>query len=255
MKNPSIPQKLKREILRLRLVPPILSKKYYQLSLFANENGGFSYCMTSKWVAFTETTPRREIRQASLVDATKAVAVFRSIGEPLAVINKVEDLRVFVSLFGGHAVVESSLAKKYLSDLLKPSVFTYSFSNGFQSIDAVPKEKLDRAPTKTSRMKILNRDGRSCRICGSSPADNVHVQLELHHVIPFAYGGLTDEKNLITLCHACHAALDPKVDYSLFARIGIDMLSDRKDTVPYAKRIAKNLASNMGRLQTNEKSS
>lgn len=45
---------------------------------------------------------------------------------------------------------------------------------------------------------ILNRDNHRCRICGSEK------NLTVHHMIPVAVGGTSEDWNLITLCHTCH---------------------------------------------------
>lgn len=55
------------------------------------------------------------------------------------------------------------------------------------------------------RLRILERDNNQCRICG------IRVGLEVHHIegefadaLPEVYNDL---KNLITLCHHCHAGI------------------------------------------------
>ncbi len=59
------------------------------------------------------------------------------------------------------------------------------------------------------RLKILERDGFRCVLCGASPAhDPAHLprtRLEIDHITPFARGGRTEAANLRTLCHACNA--------------------------------------------------
>ena len=64
-------------------------------------------------------------------------------------------------------------------------------------------------------MRVLKRDEYRCRICGRKEADHVDVELHVHHVKPWAKGGLTVEDNLATLCHTCHKGLDPHEDISL----------------------------------------
>ena len=43
-----------------------------------------------------------------------------------------------------------------------------------------------------------------CELCGSPKA------LELHHIIPTAFGGPDVMENWIAICHGCHAKLTPK---------------------------------------------
>jgi len=40
--------------------------------------------------------------------------------------------------------------------------------------------------------------------------------LHVHHIRPWEKVGITDPKNLITLCHTCHTGLEPHDDHSLF---------------------------------------
>jgi hypothetical protein len=66
-------------------------------------------------------------------------------------------------------------------------------------------------------MRILQRDGYQCRVCGRSPNDHVDLELHVHHVRPWAVGGGTQDSNLITLCHTCHNGLDPHFEFSLYS--------------------------------------
>lgn len=50
---------------------------------------------------------------------------------------------------------------------------------------------------KTLRSKILARD-KSCFVCGTKQ------HLTVHHIKPRKHGGKTNERNLITMCGACH---------------------------------------------------
>lgn len=52
------------------------------------------------------------------------------------------------------------------------------------------------------RAAVLHRDKYTCQICGAK-----HTRLEVHHIIFRSKGGTDDEKNLITLCEDCHAAI------------------------------------------------
>ena len=45
---------------------------------------------------------------------------------------------------------------------------------------------------------IIVRDNMACRLCGSKE------NLTVHHMIPVAVGGTSEDWNLITLCHTCH---------------------------------------------------
>jgi len=51
----------------------------------------------------------------------------------------------------------------------------------------------------TFRGRVLDRDGNSCRNCGSS--DDLH----LHHIVPLSNGGNHIESNCVVLCSSCHS--------------------------------------------------
>lgn len=52
--------------------------------------------------------------------------------------------------------------------------------------------------TEHLRNKIFERDGHKCVKCGSTK------DLQLDHIVPFSKGGITEEKNLQTLCKPCN---------------------------------------------------
>lgn len=58
---------------------------------------------------------------------------------------------------------------------------------------AAESEKV--SPAKRDR--IIERDG-ECRRCGNSK------QLQVHHIVPIAFGGKSESENLVTLCEDCH---------------------------------------------------
>jgi len=58
--------------------------------------------------------------------------------------------------------------------------------------------------TKSMRFDVLKRDNFKCRACGSSPADDPGVKLQVDHIIPVSKGGETILGNLQTLCKDCN---------------------------------------------------
>lgn len=243
METPDIALKINKEIGRLikaRLLP---NHNYYCISLFADSDGKFQYQIMSRWVGFTQTKPQREIREASFVNAINIQNYFKSKGEPAFVINTKDDLKLFFLLTGGHGIIEEKLAKQFINSLLQPQIFSFTFDNGWISVDSIPKKSFNRVADPKLRMKILTRDGRKCMICGASPAKNEHVELHLHHIIPFGVGGITDEKNLITLCHTCHKGLQPEMDYSLFDLIGVQLFEKAllSESNSYKEKIQRNI--------------
>ena len=58
------------------------------------------------------------------------------------------------------------------------------------------------AVSKSTRYKILVRDGFKCRYCGSSPLDG--ARLHVDHIVPVSRGGSNDEGNLCAACSDCN---------------------------------------------------
>ena len=65
----------------------------------------------------------------------------------------------------------------------------------------VPEALRDVPTDESLRKEILQRDGYSCRRCGSK--DNVTV----HHRVWRRYGGKTTPSNLLAACEACHSLI------------------------------------------------
>lgn len=67
----------------------------------------------------------------------------------------------------------------------------------------------DRKIPDPIRVKALERDNFSCKLCGwnhknKNEADRYRTLLELHHIQHHAKGGKNELENLITLCNICH---------------------------------------------------
>ena len=60
-----------------------------------------------------------------------------------------------------------------------------------------------RTMSNEKRLFIEDAEGR-CQLCGRIR------DLELHHIIPLAYGGPDIKENWIMICRACHALLTPQ---------------------------------------------
>lgn len=61
---------------------------------------------------------------------------------------------------------------------------------------------MSRQLPKTIREVVRERDGELCRLCGSNS------RVEIHHKIPYIFGGTHDLENLITLCKSCHRCVE-----------------------------------------------
>ena len=67
-------------------------------------------------------------------------------------------------------------------------------------------------PTETRALVEL-RDGHKCKECGSDK------RLNIHHVIPEKYGGLTIPSNLVLLCRVCHSSKHIEYQAKYFTKI------------------------------------
>jgi HNH endonuclease len=92
---------------------------------------------------------------------------------------------------------------------------------GFSSTQHLPDAALRRAPSRKLRMRVLQRDGFRCVVCGRRPADHVDVELHVHHVLPWGQHGPTAEENLVTLCGTCHDGLNPHTEPRLRELAGL----------------------------------
>jgi hypothetical protein len=220
---------------------PLEQAEYYLISKFAEDDGKLYYHVDSHWVGFTKDPIQREIREASLVDPEATIGAFKKLGRPVLVINSIDDLTFFLFVVGGHAIIEGKLARKYLKSLLTPKAMVQTYDKGYVNVDSIPAEKFNYAPNPKLRMKILNRDKRRCKICGASPANNEHVELNLHHIHPHGKGGLTEEENLITICRTCHKGLNPHEDLSLYTSIGLRRVFEKELSELYIKSLTRNI--------------
>lgn len=139
-------------------------------------------------------------------------------------------------MFGGFGLVERRALPSYYSDPEEPhETARDSCGSGFRSLDLLPKSKIQHAPTKKLRMDVLKRDGARCLICGRSPINNPDVELHVHHMIPWGEGGLTEQMNLVTLCHTCHGGLSPHDDPFVRRLATVD----HEQSVSYQERVIR----------------
>ncbi|HEV1994624.1 MAG TPA: HNH endonuclease [Candidatus Acidoferrum sp.] len=195
-------------------VEPDLNRKYYAITVLGSELAVEWSCI-SHWEGFTKDDPPREIRAASLVNAKNVAQTWRDIGQPYVVVNSLDDMVVFM-LLAGNALIERAVAEETISEFLAAHPVAQVGVFGFRHIESLPKGALNRAPTPRHRMRILKRDDFRCRVCGRRSTDHVDVELHVHHIRPWAQGGVTEDSNLITLCHTCHKGLEPHFEWKLF---------------------------------------
>ena len=76
--------------------PPIEGAEYYEISKLADEAGKMFFGTNTHWVGFSETKPKREIREASIVDAVHTINLYKLINRPLFVVNTEDELTFFL---------------------------------------------------------------------------------------------------------------------------------------------------------------
>lgn len=205
---------------------PNPSSDYYALTIYASDGGTIEYSCFSHWVGWIDDTRRQELRAASLVRPERMHEAWRSLDEAGMIVNTADDFAIFFG-YGGHALVEKALAEAVVPEWLAPHPVVNVGEYGFASPKLLPAGALNRAPTPKHRMTILKRDGYRCRVCGRSPNEHVDVELHVHHIRPWGLGGITEDTNLMTMCHTCHNGLDPHFDFSLFRLMPQEEVSDR----------------------------
>jgi 5-methylcytosine-specific restriction endonuclease McrA len=187
---------------------------YFAITLTADDDGKIIVSTQTQWVGWSNEDRREELRCARLV-YPKFSELWKQFREPYAVIHSADELSLFL-LGGGNALVEEELGKHVFSDILGVDRSIPDGAVGFVSPSLLPQTAFRRVPTPNVRMQVLKRDRRRCRICGRGPDDHLDLVLHVHHIRPWKKGGITDPKNLITLCHTCHTGLEPHDDHSLF---------------------------------------
>lgn len=211
---------------RMSVAPNDIGLEYYAVTLTADASGKPENAVHSRWVGWDENDPRYELRAARVVSASHA-ELWKSIGQPCYYIFDDLGLLAFM-VAGGNGLIERKYAEEATPHWLVPERSYQLGPIGFVHENLVPTPALKRAPNPKLRMQVIQRDRRRCRICGRNPDDNTDLVLHVHHIRPWERGGLTDPANLITLCHTCHAGLDPHYDPSLFSYISNDgSLSDQ----------------------------
>lgn len=177
------------------------SKDYFALTLTASEDGRLCWGSYSR---FAGIGSRRgfELREACLVYPDKMAWLWESVGQPWLSVEGPEQLALFLRV-GGNALVEAETAREWLADAIAPHEVAPNSLAGFRRIEMVDRTALRRRPTRGLGGYVRRRDGHRCTRCGST------TSLRLHHVRPYADGGLTEEENLLTVCRQCEESLQP----------------------------------------------
>lgn len=225
----------KRAALVAELTHVDASATYYALTLTATEDGRIQTQTQTRW-AGPGSKRMWEMRVPSLVDPEKMRSAWETIGQTSVVVGSAATMALFARI-GGNAVVEASLFSRWFRRLLEPrECVPNRFGEEIRTVESVGTAQLKHAPAKKLRMDVLRRDDFRCRVCGRSPDDYVDLELHVHHVRPWGEGGLTEESNLLTLCHTCHTGLDPHFELRLLGKIpdgvvsspGLSALSEQR---------------------------
>jgi hypothetical protein len=223
------------------------SLEYYAVTLTVDEGGTCVVDTQTHWVGWAEIERLTELRVPSIVNPDGMIRYWKVADQPFVCVKNESEWFVYIQI-GGNALVERQIAETHLPETFMdvqsdPSIRIAGDDSPFVSLKTLPKHAIQRAPSPKLRMEVLNRDNRRCRICGSSPANNVHVELHVHHIRPWERGGFTHIGNLITLCHTCHKGLNPHEDHSLF-----DLLSPLKFGGDHTAGVHRYRARLMGKL-------
>lgn len=215
--------------------------EYYAVTLSATEQGKIIWQVRSTSRGITDTVPPREIRAPVVVDPSEVVSAWAGMRHPYVIVHTNIDLFLF-HLLGGHALVEKSVALSRRPEWTQPwEVAQLGFAE-YHLLSTLPQAARNRTPNKTLRMRVLKRDRRRCRICGRRPEDYGDITLHVHHILPWATGGVTHDPNLITLCSTCHDGLDPHYDPELFDynNVGLNkILNDISDPTGFYEGVRR----------------
>jgi len=194
---------------------------YYAFTLRANRRNRLERGCFNQFVGWSPRNKHWEMRQASLVNPVEHARIWDELGQGWVSVHAEQHLAVFMWL-GGNAFVEHEFAASHLPNWLEPvevvhdgdvSMGGYGFLSTRHLDDKAAEAGLARGKR---RMRVLERDGYRCVVCGRRPKDHLDLELDVHHLIPRRMGGPTAEENLVTLCGTCHDGLAP--DYQPMLR-------------------------------------
>lgn len=178
-------------------------REYYHVEIRDGESGNKTWSIFSNWAGWERKT-HLEIREGSLVNADVFMRMYAKRGVKCLVIHEMDQ---YIEWFfaSGPALIESKFAMSVIPQLIAPHVVALEgYGAGYVDPALLPEGALHRKPNAKLRMAILNRDGFKCRICGRSPREHGDIELHVHHILPWAIGGLTHERNLASICSTCH---------------------------------------------------
>jgi 5-methylcytosine-specific restriction endonuclease McrA len=202
---------------------PQPGREYFAMVLLATEAGEIVYDVAMRCVGPHPERKGWELREGSLV-SHKHFDLALGVGNYL-VVDEPGHLRAWLKL-GGPALVEESIGRSAFPTLVESSPSVAHPSGGYRDPERLPRQATRRRPDKALRRAVLERDENQCRKCGRDATYSIDIRLVLHHVRPWAIGGLTELANLITLCQACHDSLEPHYDFRLICQATPPLMPD-----------------------------
>ena len=199
----------------LRTIDPGVS--YFAATLLGTDEG-CQLSFQSRWAGWADGAEAERLverRRAVPVIAENMALLWDEAGQSWIAVTTPGHLLLFMRL-GGNALIAERIAQRHFGEFLEPHEVVPYGAVGYIDYQPDKREFTARRPTPKQRMRILQRDGFRCQLCGERPSDNEHITLHVHHIQPFAKGGPTIDENLITLCHTCHNGLDPHDKRDLF---------------------------------------
>lgn len=186
--------------------------------------------LCTRWVGWADEKKRIELRVSAPVTAHYAQSLAKLGIRCLFIVDEM-DIFLFLSA-GQPALIERHLAERFFPALVRPMLACRQGRGGFIEDSLLERGERGRRPSATLRATILERDGRRCRICARDPEQFADMELEVHHIRPWAKGGTSHPTNLITLCRRCHKALKPHFNRRLFE------LVEQNDALTELQRLA-----------------
>ena len=190
---------------------------YYAATLLKTGTGemlGFF----SRWAGLSEEYSLDkgiELRRAVPVDPEKYSQLWEEQDQGWIAVNDDLGILVFFGV-GGNAFIAEDIARKHFAMDLEPHPAARNGGVGFRHYDPKSREVTNRRLRPEQKKRIRDRDGHQCKKCHKKKSDFPEIELQSHHIRPFAQGGLTIDENLITLCRECHQSLDPHFQMDLF---------------------------------------
>jgi hypothetical protein len=191
---------------------------YFAITIGSDDKETWWSSTQTYWIGFADDAHRIELRKIRPVVPDRMADFWTDFGQPFCVVNDDRECARWM-LGGGHALFTEKQTRKHLPQEMEPRKCVCEGAYGFTDLKKLPTTAFQKAPTPKLRMAVLKRDKYRCMICGQRPADDVNIQLQAHHIRPYGQRGVTTDRNLISLCHTCHAGLEPHFDCDLFELI------------------------------------